>query len=118
MVCSAGTLGRKYITSDIRCPSSFANDPAAAENTKDIEPNCAFVENPGIGFDNENRVSLQCTRDIPDASVEEPVTLWVNYHEIEHTYRKRSTKSADVTVVVETVISPSKPKVAPAGATR
>jgi hypothetical protein len=117
LVCSAGKVGRKYITAHERCPASFANDPAGAENTKHIEPNCDFVENPGIGFDNENRVSLQCTRDI-DASVEQPATLWVNYHTIEHTYEKSSKKSADKTVVVEKVISPSKLKLASAGATR
>ena len=105
MVCSAGKIGRKYITADPCCPTSCANDPTAAENTKHIEPNCIFAENDKVHFDEADRVFLKCIRDIPDASQENPVTLWVLYMDIEHVYPKKPKKNT----AKAKVISPAKP---------
>ena len=119
-VCSVGSKGRKYITAHPRCPASYANDPNAAENTKHNEPNCAFVEDPLAAFDDEARVYLMCIKTIPVASVDNPVTLWVNYNEIEHTYNKKTNKEKVEGVLppaaergTTRVISPAKAKEKP-----
>jgi hypothetical protein len=115
LVCSVGQKGKKYISGHPFCPASFADDPSAAENTKHIQPNFEFVENSHAAYDDEARVYLKCIKHIPEASEENPVTLWVHYNEIEHNYEKKKTKKAKTTEtgIAEGVLSPAKGQVAP-----
>jgi len=110
LVCSVGARGKKYISGHQHCPACYANDPSAAENTKHIQPNCEFVENMHAPYDDESRVFLKCTVNIPEASEKNPVTLWVNYNEIEHKYEKKKTKTARTTGtgIAEGVLSPAR----------
>ena len=52
---------------------------------------------------------MQCVEEIPDASDDNPVTLWVNYNDIEHTYTSKTDPTEKGgTKTRERVISPGK----------